>query len=230
MNKQRYTHQLHNDKRGFTVIELMIATGVFAVVLLTVTMAVLQMSRIYYRGVTTTNTQNTARQIMDTLSQAVQFSGDTIVPTAPAGTSQPTGTDLAFCIGNKKYSYVLGRALHDGPRDDSNKRMPHVLVEDRSSADCVGGSPTPYNMASQAALTGSTTRELMAPNMRLTDLRVFREGDLYRITVRVASGDSDVLTNPDAADAKCKGERLSIQYCAVTELSTVVTKRIGSTP
>lgn len=228
MNKM-HTYQLKKDARGFTVIELMIAISVFSVVLLTITMAILQMSRIYYRGVVTTNTQNTARQIMDTLSQAVQFSGDEIVPTAAGGTSQPTGTNLAFCIGSKKYSYVLGRALHDGPKDDAAKRSPHVLIEERSSADCPSATPAPYNMASQAAL-GANARELMSPNMRLTDLRVYEEGDLYRITVRIISGDADVLTDPDAADARCKGDRFTIQYCAVSELSTVVTKRIGNTP
>lgn len=221
-------HRLRNNSRGFTVIELMIATGVFAVVLLGITMAVLQISRVYYKGIITANTQNTTRQITDRLSQAVQFSGQNIVPTAPEGTAQAAGTNYAFCIGNKKFSYVLGRALNDGPRDDANKRMPHVLVEENSAADCSGSSPTPYNLASQATLP-SGARELMSPNMRLTNLRVFSLGDnMYRITVRVVHGDADLLNNPDAANASCKSERSGTQFCAISELSTVVTKRIGS--
>lgn len=229
MNKLFRPHRLKSDSRGFTVIELMIATGVFAVVLLGITIAVLQISRVYYKGVVTTNTQNTTRQIMDIISQSVQFSGDSVIPTTPDGTAQPAGTNLAFCVGNKKYSYVLGRALYDGPRDDVNKRMPHVLVEQSSAADCAG-TPTPYNMSSQTTLPGNS-RELMSPNMRLTNLRVYSVGNnMYRITVRVVHGEADLLTNPDAENAACKGQQFGTQFCAISELSTVVTKRIGSTP
>lgn len=228
MNRLR-VRRLRQDSRGFTIIELLIATAVFSVILLGVTLAIMQISRTYYKGVITTNTQNTTRQIMDTLSQAVQFSGDTIVPTPDEATAQPVGTNLAFCIGNKKFSYVLGRALYDsGPYDGTNKRMPHVLVEQSSAADC-GGTPIPYDLGTEGALPPGM-RELMNSNMRLTDLRVFSIGDnMYRITVRVAHGDADLFDNADSASARCKGDAGS-RFCAVSELSTVVTKRIGSTP
>src|SRR5688572_1794031 len=92
-------------ERGFTILELLVATIVFSVVLLLVTAGIMQITRVYYKGVTETNTQNTARTIVDTISQAIQFSGGDVTVTNPAAVP---GTDYAFCVGNEQFSYRLG--------------------------------------------------------------------------------------------------------------------------
>src|SRR3990172_9120101 len=61
---------------GFTIVELMIATTIFSVILLIVTFGMLQIGRTYYKGITLTKTQNAARSIIDTISQDIQFSGE----------------------------------------------------------------------------------------------------------------------------------------------------------
>jgi hypothetical protein len=48
---------------------------------------------------------------------------------------------------------------------------------------------------------------------------------LYSIDVRVVYGDDDLLINPTATNATCKVGSGS-QFCAVSELSTVVQQRI----
>ncbi len=91
------------DSGGFTVIELMIATIVFAVILLVVTAGVLQFTRQYYKGINSSNTQAAARAIIDDMTRAIQFNGGDINPLTYSG--KPAG----YCIGGyKRYSYVLG--------------------------------------------------------------------------------------------------------------------------
>jgi type II secretory pathway pseudopilin PulG len=189
---------------GFTIVELLIATAVFSTILLVCTAALLQIGRVYYKGVTATQTQEVARQVIDDISRNIQFNGGNVQPT----TGTLTGTDYKFCVGSKRYSYVLGNKLEAGTQ-------PNVLVVDQpSSCDT---SP-PQSLSSGSLAAGS--RELLSPNMRLAKLEVAGSAPIYTVTVRVIYGDNDLI-NAD----QCKGGAGS-QFCATSELSTTVKKRV----
>lgn len=211
--------------RGFTIIELMVATMVFSVVLLLVTAGILQITRVYYKGVTESSTQNTARSIIDSISQAIQFSGGEVTETT-AGPA--AGTDYAFCVSNNQFSYRLGHQVKNNP--GAADETWHAIVASTVSGSC--NSATPQTLSNQTV----TGRDLMGKDMRLANLVVDNIGpSQYRIVVRVVYGDSDLLYSPsapsDAAgatkpDAACKPVRAGTQFCAVSELSTVVVKRV----
>jgi prepilin-type N-terminal cleavage/methylation domain-containing protein len=198
---------------GFTIVELLVALTVFSVVLVVVTASIIQISRVYYKGVTEANVQATARTIMDTVSQAIQFEGGTVTDTVAAPSP---GTSYDFCINNEEYSYRPGYQLKDGTL--SANQTHHALIV-RTVAGC--SSPTGQN------LSGSPTgRELLAPNMRLANMVVKNVGpDLYQVQVRVVYGDDDLLNTPTSTTASCKGV-VGRQFCAVSELSTVVVSRV----
>lgn len=200
--------------QGFTIVELMIATAVFSVLLIVITVGILQVSRVYYKGVTESNTQNTARSIMDTVAQAIQFSGGDVTTTV----SGPTpGNTYAFCVGNAYFRYIVGRQLADSP---GSGQTYHAFVQD-NTAGCDPSSPASIN---QATVSG---RELLAPNMRLSKLDVTAVGaNLYRVEVRVVYGDDDLLQDPNGPGARCISATQGTQFCAVSNLSTVVTKRV----
>lgn len=209
---------------GFTIIELMVATLVFSVVLLVVTAGILQISRVYYKGLTESATQSTARSIIDTISQAIQFSGGDVTETPGNG----VGVNYAFCVGNKQYSYRLGSQVKNNPTESDQAW--HALVESVVGGSCSGVSPQP--------LTNQTVsgRDLVNQEMRLSNLQVEDLGeDRYRVSVRVVYGDADLLLSPSAPssptgatlpDAICQPVRAGTQFCAVSELSTVVVKRV----
>lgn len=203
--------------RGFTIMELLVATMVFAVVLLLVTAGILQIARVYYKGITESNTQNTARSIVDTISQSIQFSGGAVTPT-PA-TPVP-GTDYAFCVGNQQFSYRLGWQVEDRLDPTVNQAW-HALVQN-SAAGC-SSSTAAQNMGNQSV----SGRDLMGPHMRLAKLSVTSLGaNLYQIRVRVVYGDNDLLNSPTGSNASCKGVQAGTQFCSVSELSTIVVKRV----
>lgn len=216
------------NQTGFTIVELMIATLVFSMVLILITVGVLSFTKAYYKGVNQSNTQNTARQIIENVAQAIQFSGDKV--TTNLGTTGSNGSK-GFCIGNQRYSYIEGWQLTDGTPDTSVSQTKHVLLRD-SPGTC-SGLP-----AQDVRDNNANGTELLQPNMRIAKLSVAQVGSdgLYRVTVRVVYGDDDLLYSPSnnsagpkAQDATCRASISGSQYCAQAELSTVVKKRIMPT-
>lgn len=215
MTKQGTRPSLKHNKRGFTVMELMIATMVFGVVLLVVTSAILQFTRVYYKGITETNVQDTTRSIVDTISQGIQFNGGNVTTTVASPTP---GISYAFCVGNLQYSYTTGYMLAESP---TGAQTYHALVAN-NVAGCTSSSP-PQNVRS----AGATGRELLAPNMRIAKLQVTSVStNVYKVSVRVVYGDDGILTNPNAANSNCIGQRQGTQFCASSDITTTVVKRV----
>jgi prepilin-type N-terminal cleavage/methylation domain-containing protein len=216
---KRFTFKNGKQQRGFTVVELLVATLIFSMVLLVVTMGILQITRVYYKGVTEANTQNTARSIIDTVSQAIQFSGGDVTPTA--GSPVP-GTSYAFCVGNEQFSYTLGYQVETSPVAAQNQ-SPHALVQ-RTVAGAGCASSTGAQNVRNPGVVG---RELLGTHMRLSNLQVTSAGpNMWRVTVRVVYGYNDLLNNPTATNASCRGVKAGTQFCSISELSTVVVKRV----
>ena len=213
---------LRLGSRGFTIVELLVATVVFGVVLLVITVAILQFSRVYYKGVTESNTQEAARAVVDRIAQSIQFNGGivTVTPPRPAGAGNPAAPQ-AFCVGNQQYTYVVGRQLVDSAPVAGQNQSWHTLVV-RDLAGCTAASPTPP--MNTAATTG---QELLSPGMRLAKMKVESlGGNLYKVSVRVVAGIKELVFNDDAETARCETFQSGTQFCAVADISTVVTKRI----
>lgn len=199
------------NNKGFTIVELMISTMVFGTVLVLVTTAILQITRVYYKGVTQANTQSVARNIIDMISQGIQFNGGDVTETP--------GSFNAFCVGNQQYSYVLGKELVDAA--PASAQTWHALV--------VNDKPGCTSSTAGSSMTTQATagRELLQPGMRLSKMSVQNLGpNLYKITVKVVSGADDILQNPTSDAAACAKMSAGTQFCAVSELTTVVTKRV----
>ena len=214
--------------KGFTIIELMFATVVFSVVLLICSFALLQIGRTYYKGVTASKTQENSRSVIDEISRGIQFSGSSIAPTI--------GGSSVFCIGDQRYSYKLNQQVEDNSPFSTHQGY-HALVVD-SFPGCNSG--TPSQDLNSNSISG---RELLGQHMRLNKLSVTQVTDqtnLYNISIRVVYGDDDLLCSPSANDCSssttstnlentditCKSIRAGTQFCAVSELNTVVQKRL----
>jgi prepilin-type N-terminal cleavage/methylation domain-containing protein len=233
-------HKLHRSvQAGFTIIELMIATMVFSTILIVISAGVLHFTNDYYRGINSSTTQNAARSIMDSVTQAIQFGG--ALPAPGTMTSTPTvlaswgGTPGYICLGSQLFVYSRGNELHNSgaPADFGLYSEPGVSCSSAATQTKTGGT------------------EMLQANMRLTKFNVLRIGttDLYTVTIEVAYGDNDLLcdgslsstsagscapgqsTVTDAqlasptAQVHCKSQAGS-QFCAVSELQTTVEVRV----
>ncbi len=206
---------------GFTIVELMIATLVFSVILLIITSGVIHFTTAYYKGINSSTTQNVARNIVDTVAQAIQFSGD--MPTKSPIIS-PTKW---VCIGNQQFTYQLGGQLPTAP----------YALSQISNTVCNSPSPPPPT-------------ELLQAHMRLAQFSVdLLPGDItgtvWTVTAKLAYGDNDLLCAPKSyigscaagaaklsdaqlavADVTCKSTTGS-QFCDVAGLSTTVKRRLN---
>ncbi len=200
-----------DPEEGFTIIELLVASTVFSVVLVVISVGLIQVTKLFYKGTTLTNTQEVARSIMDDISQAIQLSGDRVVTSIP-GSSGSQG----FCVGTRQYSYLTGVPLSNATPNN------HVLVVVDPVNGC--GGTTAQSMSS----VSSASRELMGNNMRLGALSlqsVPGASGLYNVTVRVVHGDDSVLD--PATKTQCAANLPSgTEFCAYSELTTTVQQRI----
>ena len=218
------------EQRGFTLIELMIATMVFSVILLLCVFGLVQVGNTYYRGLTSSQTQNAARAISDDIVQSIQFDGGTVISSIPASTDPvPTvttwanpGATGAFCLGDKRYTYLIGRQVVDSS-PNANQAY-HAFVIDKAPT----GPCNPLSLSTSALPPITQPEELVPVNARLDMLSVKKDttsptaNGLYTIEVRVSSGD---ITLIDPTSHNCKGEAGS-QFCAVSYLYTVAKERI----
>src|SRR5665213_3376754 len=96
---------LRNETSGFTIIELLIATSVFSIILLITASTLVGISQTYIKGSVQDQTQQTARSVLTDLSQDIQFNSVSGVNGIPITTVY--GNEYFFCIGNDVYIYHL---------------------------------------------------------------------------------------------------------------------------
>ena len=88
------------DRRGFTIIELLIAMATFSFILLLTTIVLINIGGLYSKGVNQTKIDDATRYIADEISNKLRYSSVSSLQEAPD--SPETG---AYCVGGYKYSY-----------------------------------------------------------------------------------------------------------------------------
>lgn len=211
---------IFNNKKqeGFTIVELLVATVVFSIILLVATSGIIQLGRLYYKGIIEARTQESTRAIFEDVSRSVQFAkgGKQVVPSGslPVGVTQ-------FCIGDTRYSYKVDEPVSGV--SSTGLRVARISPNDT----CAG------------AVAG---QQLLGENMRILELKVesVGSGDVYSVSAAIAHGDNFLLShynddgspvNPatvitDAASAKCKTGIGGSSFCAVAQLDTIIKKRL----
>lgn len=247
MRKTTYSTFRNRAEAGFTIIELMIATSVLSVILVLVTILMMSIGNLYYKGINQARTQDNVRSISDELSQHLQLSNQ---PPAESDSSNSANkfSNLvvhAYCIDATRYSYVTGEVAGTNL---GGTVLQHVLWRDTipSGAACVAANLTQSDPS--ATTGGSNGIELIASQSRLTQfcigtidpashLCITNTDSPYNIEVGVAYGDYDLLNNASPSslgdiannlnfpDALCKGGT-GDRFCATAYLDTTVVKRL----
>lgn len=215
------------EQKGFTIVELMIATAVFSMVLLLLAAAIVHIGRIYYKGAITNRVQETSRSIADEVAQAVQFSRS--VPRPSSGTVTP-GVASAYCIEGVRYTYMLDRAQGTGTGQSR-----HVLWRDYGNFTdaCQPANLSAANPSSGCVgCTGG--QELLGDAMRLQNFKICTGTDggceasegMWSIVIIVAYGTDDVFDG-NGENRVCKGQNFGGQFCALSRITTQVTKKLN---
>jgi prepilin-type N-terminal cleavage/methylation domain-containing protein len=230
-----------DGQSGFTIVELLVATAVFGTVMILLTFGIIQISDVYYKGVTISSTQNAARNIMADISQSIEYSGGQVGTTLT--TNAVAGKTYGFCIGSEAYYYQLGYEVENSPT--TGQAYHGLVIADNDLGACPIPIPpdpsnpnTPYDFANHSS--GNSVppggQEMLGQNMRLSKLTITPGSimGLYNIDVQVTYGADDLLNNATTVNGglsgevvtNCKGE-VGQQFCATSELQATVEKRIN---
>ncbi len=201
------------SEQGFTILELLIATTVFSFILLVVTTGIIRIGNMYYKGLTSSRTQETVRNVTTELAASIQFAG--------GEKRSVDGSPNVFCLGNFRYTYFLNGRYTIG--NETNSGLYVEELAEGASCDCT------INCV-------ETAKQILGNNMRLLALSVDPVGtskSVWNISVKVAYGDDDLLSNSGVnnndptylSQVTCKGGAGS-SFCATAELDTSVKKRL----
>lgn len=204
-----------NTQKGFTIVELLIATSVFSTVLLISASGILHVGKMFHKGITSGLTQEVARSTIDDIKNDFELSGGYFVRVGN------NGPNSGFCIGSRLYSYQLNNRIElNGTghalvvRDFPNCDITIGVVAD--DLDSVTGSPDPSR----------PWREFLGPNMRLSSFTV-TESPLASIrptglsvSLNVIAGEVDL-----SPTGVCIGGAGS-QFCASSSLTTYAVRRL----
>jgi len=198
------------QQKGFTILELLIATLVLSILLVLCATAIVTVGRIFYKGNTENKVQQTARNVVNDIAQSVQFG---VLPDTSIvkGVNDPgTPNEVKWiCIGKTRYTFYT-----KAPKSDTRK---YVLWKDQP-ASCS------YLNISGPAAPSVDGRELLGIGMRAPNIDVVSNGPLFTVTATISYGDSDLFTDTDFI--KCAGKDKGGQFCASTTINTNVLKRL----
>jgi prepilin-type N-terminal cleavage/methylation domain-containing protein len=208
----------HNSRqKGFTILELIIATGIFAVLMLVILGAVTQIGRMYYKGVTSSRTQEVSRTIIERVTQEIQYSGSDAW-NAPQQSSA-SGQNV-LCVGNSRFFWVTNR-----PK--SSTAVGLWTDDGNSGAGACNASLA--NLSSATPTVATNARELLPDGMRIVNFTVTSAGtDLYTVSIRVVywtGPDSELDSSGGIAATTCTGGA-GATFCSVSELTSTVYKRL----
>ena len=212
-------------KSGFTIIELLIATSVFSIIMLVVTTGIIRIGQSYYKGIIQSRTQEVTRSVGEDISRTIQLSKGIV----SKDDDDPDRTRIT-CVGDVRYVHNINKQVPANEGLISYRLTPND--------DCLDEDQ------------GTDRKELLGQNMRLLKFEVKKpdedqSGRTWKIDIRVAYGESDLLsaynddesspngwdggnTNvPAVYNATCKSGIAGSSFCATSKLDILVKRRLN---
>ena len=207
---------------GFTIIELMIATSVFSIILLISMAALVYIGGLYYKGVTVSKTQEVTRDVMSTVGDAIRYGREDITSVPAAQVTGPSDWN-SYCIGIRKYSFKLNTVLMKDPV--AGKAQANQVFTETIDASCGTTvlDPTPAD-----SLDGQPPREILGEFMRVNSFEITAlPSGLTQVSISIAYGgegelsaDSEIFNfNVGGVVETCRTGVPGGRFCAVSGLT-----------
>ncbi len=219
-----------NHKKGFTIIELLLAMSFLATLMLAVAMTIVRIGEIYNKGLTVKEVNIAGRSLSSELKKSI---GETqSIKLAPADKQyiqQAWGGRL--CVGRYSYIWNYGKTLSDNTTNSNNSnvyttdsKVRFVKVADSAGAYC-SVSSSKVNPSGAVELLSAGDRNIALHNFSITNQASASDSrssqNLYYISFIIGtndqlaiSSDSSNCKTPDNIDA-------DITYCSINEFNIV---------
>lgn len=228
----------HVDKRGFTIIELMLAMGFISFLLLGIAMTIIQIGTVYNRGMSLKEVNQAAREIGSDVSrnlsavEAISLDQDYVTTTAGG----------RLCLGTVSYIWNTGKAFEsDDPtitwygNDTAHTKKIHLVkIPDTSKIYCAKGGTGALNYLTITPDDVPKAQELLPEGDHSLNMHKFElsaeasahdantRQQLYVLDYTIGSGQVSTM-NDDQSACKSPGEAgADIAYCNVQPFSIVI--------
>lgn len=215
------------DGQGFTIVELLISTAVFAVVLLLAQTSFVHIGHLFYKGISITQTQN----VMDHIFQDINGTFQTAANVGGSQDSASGGYDY-YCVGGTRYTYRINHEVVSTGTADHSPTGNFGILKDTlpGSTACA----TPCSDTGSVTCPAGTVKfnnpiEMLGDKMRVEQFDMSQStstSNLYAVSIVIAYGNDDTLTysNPsDYSTVSCQGDAQN-NFCAVSRINTAIYK------
>lgn len=210
---------------GFTIIELLIATTVFAVMLLLAQSIFVQIGHLFYRGVSITNTQETANHVFQDITGNFQ-NAQTVNSGASSGYTY-------YCVGNSRYIYQIDKPVDSSAATDHSAGGNYGILKDilPGAGNACAPPCDPSGSCPNGWVPFKNPVELLGDKMRVGQFSIVQStttSNLYNVSIVIAYGDNNSVTyrtTGDPSTIACASDRQN-NFCAVSSINTSVFKGI----
>ncbi|HEV2412869.1 MAG TPA: prepilin-type N-terminal cleavage/methylation domain-containing protein [Candidatus Saccharimonadales bacterium] len=205
MSRAQSDRQVADDS-GFTIVELLISLAVFSFVLITITVAFIQIFASYNTAIYRKTVNDNARAMVGDITTVLrEVSSPSVVNTGDLGNGR-------LCIGGTSYVW---NAVGAGMNNKVNGKAVNVdkITNDAGQACITPGN----NVITSGTVTSIFNSQVGIQTLTLTQLNGVQ--NLYKVNL-TATTNNGVYLN---ASGKCKylGSAPGAQYCAQVNLSQV---------
>ena len=194
-------------QKGFTLVELLLATAFFSFILLFVVVGFVQINRQYTKGVTVRRVQNNARSVLEDITRSIRDSEGI--------DTYNSSTPYRICIGDLRYGWNQNTDPGNSAAFTDERytnAVPFQLVKDYSPGGC------------NAAFVEGVAEPMIDDNVAVQSIELAPIGaSSWRLSITLSSAERFDLTQY-GTDAACD-VGVGDQYCDVAKLETVISVR-----
>ena len=208
-----------NNKKGFTIVELLIAISVFSALLIIIVYAFLYGLNTFSKAQVVSKTQEVSRSIEQNIAQSFSLTAaGSYTPIAPVTNNQITSQ--GFCLGQYRYSYVLEKQLTSSNNYGLLQDTLQGCSSSTSSVDLSVNLPTL-----------NTPKQLLGNNMRISNFTITPSKPLnstatgYQLVVEIDYG-NNLKAGINGYNYQCPSGNISSSFCAVAKIDTIIFQRI----
>ena len=189
------------NKKGFTIVELMIATSIFATIsMLTVTI-VIGLSKQYQKGTYTVQLNDASRTVHQEIRDGIAYGG--AIQLDPSMNTPTVGDIDYFCTGKDMYYWKISR---------SGSIFNGLYKKQLATTDACDLTKT----------SGGTN--ILPPQGIVTAFNIVPQNDIYYISTNFATGTADMFT--DNTFTMCLDTLRGGDFCAIVNYNSTVKSRL----
>ena len=210
------------SKKGFTIVELLIAISVFSALLIIIVYAFLYGLNTFSKAQVVSKTQEVSRSIEQNISQSFSLTAaGSYTPITSVTNTNNNITSKGFCLGQYRYSYVLDKQL----TSTNNYGLLQDTIQGCST------STVSVDLSAANLPTLNTPKQLLGNNMRISNFTITSSTPSnssavgYQLVMEIDYG-NNLKAETNGYKYQCPSGNISSSFCAVAKIDTIIFQRI----